>query len=733
MRYALKRELDVDFGIDLQGVKRGTVFFPPDLVARVGEIAEQHGVSMQVASAALAQASFNDMNAKAQPEHQPDDKKAGLSQMFSGRAEQTQFFEAISTGLSGCKLVVAEASTGVGKGRALMGAALEAAKSGKTPVVVAAPTILIVNQLWAELQELKEHSQGVTASIYPGASEFVDDLKLLEWFEDEAHQRNDPLVYEWVKNGALHDANTPLAQMTKGNGIQLAWMMSDFANIAVNMPILDFMLRSDKSKEAADSEARNLLASIRKISNRKTDDQVHSGAEIILCTHMMLAISQKTQWAALPKPEVVVIDEAHSFEETLSRANSHFISIFSIRYRLSNFCRKYKSKKNSIPRKALDVASALMKYCQNIEHSDLRMKISSDTREYEEIYLSLSELSNLTSSRAFAKEVSIQSDLCRLVSDARHDMGATKNTVAIYLEFSPDKRYPSLSIGADSVSLEAGAIWKAVQGGAVLASATMYLTDEYGNSKCDYIVRNLSIPLTRLATPAPIESAHIYTTPNLHYPSKNAIGIFSRPSQKERTVELENIWLTNVSKKVLSIAESSKGGVLVLASSYDQIRAIDLYLRTNKPEMAERLVTPTRGEKFGKKVDEFKSIYKKGGRPVLIGLGPAWTGLDLSDKESDPLNDNLLTDLVIACCPIGLNRSPTMQKRIENNPTYAISKEALMLFKQGLGRLIRRGGLSNRHIWILDGRLWSGNWLNQFASPAKRILSKYKKFELFDL
>lgn len=145
-----------------------------------------------------------------------------------------------------------------------------------------------------------------------------------------------------------------------------------------------------------------------------------------------------------------------------------------------------------------------------------------------------------------------------------------------------------------------------------------------------------------------------------------------------------------------------------------------------QPDLIPRLIEQKRGKEFASFVDAYTELHSKTGNPILIGLGPAWTGLDLSDKAVSAPKDTLLTNLVIGCSPIGLNQTPTMQKRIALTKTSAISKEALLILKQGLGRLIRRNGVKDRHIWVLDGRIWSTTWLRQFTGPAKRLLGKYK-------
>jgi len=101
--------------------------------------------------------------------------------------------------------------------------------------------------------------------------------------------------------------------------------------------------------------------------------------------------------------------------------------------------------------------------------------------------------------------------------------------------------------------------------------------------------------------------------------------------------------------------------------------------------------------------------------------------LDLTDNNID-IEDTLLTDLVILCCPIGLNRTNTMSARIEARSINPIIKESMMMLKQGLGRLMRDPKQTNRNIWFLDGRIycpWKG--MDDFQKLVIRALSQYKK------
>ena len=90
-----------------------------------------------------------------------------------------------------------------------------------------------------------------------------------------------------------------------------------------------------------------------------------------------------------------------------------------------------------------------------------------------------------------------------------------------------------------------------------------------------------------------------------------------------------------------------------------------------------------------------------------------------------PERDRLLTDLVLPRVPRGTEHSPIHQARRAWMPT-AEQDRAAFQFRQGIGHLIRREGVRDRRLWVLDGRIWepSQKWL--FA-PAKAILTAHQR------
>lgn len=57
--------------------------------------------------------------------------------------------------------------------------------------------------------------------------------------------------------------------------------------------------------------------------------------------------------------------------------------------------------------------------------------------------------------------------------------------------------------------------------------------------------------------------------------------------------------------------------------------------------------------------ERFLAQSRAGRKPILIGVGGCWTGLDLSDGTIPADRDNTLTDLIIPLAPFGATRSLT--------------------------------------------------------------------------
>jgi CRISPR type IV-associated DEAD/DEAH-box helicase Csf4 len=258
-------------------------------------------------------------------------------------------------------------------------------------------------------------------------------------------------------------------------------------------------------------------------------------------------------------------------------------------------------------------------------------------------------------------------------------------------------------------------------------SATMYAFNEEGEYRCDYLRVLLNLPLARVSTPSPVREKHLTEIPTLHMPSKELAAQLIPPA--ERNTELEDLWHRSVARIITDVGSRARGGTLVLCTAYADTEGLAKLLA---PVFGERLVIQTPGRRFQGFKNDFCRLHAKGLRPILLGVGVAWTGVDFSDSGVVATEDFLLTDLIITRLPVSLNQSLSMQQRISGMGLYPLINEALLTLKQGLGRLVRRDGVQDRHIWFLDGRAhpsftWQG--MQRLTAGARRMLRDYRRVE----
>lgn len=710
--------------VNTQGLERKTLFIPPVLHAKISEAAMQAGMSFQETFCGLAQAGIEIVQ---KTRVKMVSSALAIDVPFKNpRPGQDRFYRAVMASLDAGRICMAEASTGIGKSRALVAAALVKAPQFRRkklgPIVIAAPTLSVLGgSLWAEYESLMEDwpNKKLKVRFFPGSTEFVDRRKLTEWLDSAASlgEPVDKKVSEWTQAGAPVVDDTPLMRAMAQSGRPLGWLAHDLRGLAENMDPSEFTYRGGDE----DAETAALIAEIREDA---------CDADVIFCTHAMLGRAYQSGWAWFPKPAALILDEAHAFEHVIAGINSYRVSLYSLRHRMRLLRRDQGTSKKSTAGRGEEIVTRLIgetrKFAeQNPGTSFIVNHESSGLSEFLNI---AAELNRVLSSKPMAElskrdeAKSALSEMLRIISpETDQSRGGL-----VYIEFSPDRRFPSILAGAVSVSGLLGGLWNQIEGGIVLASATLYTPDEFGNPKCDYLASLLAAPVSRLDTPSPVIAPWVTAIPVLHVPTPSEAVKLIRPQSEKRNETTEAEWLSNLSKRIHKIVSATKGGTLVLCTSYAQVTTINNSL-AKLGVGKSRLIAHSPNQKFAITEQSFRDAHAQGLRPVLIATGTAWTGIDLTDKSVAPDKDTLLTDLVIACLPVGINRTSTMQTRIEKMGTYPIIKEALMILRQGMGRLIRSSEARNKNLWILDGRIWS-DWprMESLQKSVRYLLRQYK-------
>lgn len=478
------------------------------------------------------------------------------------------------------------------------------------------------------------------------------------------------------------------------------------------------------------------------------------GAPLVLLTQAKLCYAARqtvfTRSGGLPKWKALIIDEAHDLERQMSSACSRELSLLWLRAELRRIAVK-DGVSTATTNRARETVTALTAVIDLFRSEAVRRKL--DRGGMGALRISSREL--LSAHPGFKEAVNRLLGALRAVCHRRGDQTAPAQTKAknkkrtrfpaglnreqfyrlsnwadglddivkgigsVTVVYSPVRRFPSLVVGPRSLTTFLTALWNSTEA-AGLFSATLFHLGKDGRASCGYLQHKLAVNRTRAAEVVPCHATWVWSTPTLFLPTAKTAVRLTYPSgmgQEEaeavpphdEAADPERIapaelkkWWVRVAQQINHIATSAVGGMLVLCCSYRDMEALARRMEGTAP----RLVIQKRGVALARLKELFVSLARAGERPIWLATGGAWTGLDLRDElADDPASDRLLTDLIIPRLPFGQNRSAEHQSRMKYFGFDAEASETEMMLRQGMGRAVRRPGLLDRRIWMLDGRI----------------------------
>lgn len=674
-------------------VKSFTVPLPAHIAEHIKRISESAGVSFTVAAAGLIEANIKHLE-KADTENVPGADEPSLPANIIGADRVRPLLHPLlcgaAEGIEKGEIVFAEAATGTGKGRMIASLAATRAAQGDS-VVISAPLAVT----WQLLDDLEEIQEARTAgfSLVLGRANFVSPEALQEWANEEDHKE----ILAWIKGGG-RPLSPRAVKASSLVGSPLCWLLEDALSLAEDLPVTSVMLSADAEE---DCKANKVYRALRNMRSEKG---------IVLCSHHMLAahvwqaqlrkLEHGEDDLSSPLPLVIdtlIVDEAHLLETA-------FASIYSHSLRLRPLVKRVKNEV-SIGRKAL--LQALDDLSAYIEErvtmpKGTEMQFLSEANGIQPVLQNLEVA--LRGAKIDKKKKKASSLKIQLNQTLDAVQAALTGTMALRFEVSPIKKYPRLIVGRANLEKAILWLWDQVVG-AALVSATLY--SDGVNAK---LARwKLAIPTERANYLPSIHPEWVTSSVTLH---SDRIDL-----EPGKSVE----WTETLAERSLEIIENAKGGTLILCTSYRD--AEDLALRL-EPHLGVRLLTQSATVSATTCANQFRALHQKRIKPVWVGVGAAWTGVNLSDQDVPAEKDYLLTDLVITRLPMGCNRSLTHERR-EKIAGFAIAvQEAAWMMRQGIGRLVRREGLTDRHLWVLDNRIDEPkNWVSAF----RRILKPYER------
>lgn len=670
-----------------------TATLPPHLAASLKKRAAEKNWTVPQLAGGLIEAARTLRAAQPAEPHaqQPDDPEVGAL-----RAPLIPLFEGCASAIAAGRVAFAEAATGSGKGRMIALLAARAVRVGQR-VVICAP-LPVVWQLAETLPLFEGAREPGTVAILLGRANFASPVLLHEWAVEQQHA---PLL-EWIEaGGPARNART--VELQQRLGVALNWLLEEALDLADDLEPGQVML-SDED-DAADTLAEQTYQALQAAS---------ATADITLCSHHMLAASVRDQLMragrqtdgdaeeqassargpGLADPiDLLLIDEAHQLEQA-------FASIFSDSFFLKPFERQIEHSTARGRRPVLDAIGALDQAIKVITGAGATFESATGTLDtFPLVALRAKQLLDALDSLSITKR---EKNVRQSVARAKRTLkGFLSGHGTVRLEVSPVRHYPQMLIGRANLQKPLEHLWARCSA-AVLVSATLY-TDGVNAGLTRW---KLAVPTERASFLPAVIPSWVTDPVTLMLPSSDAPPPDDSP-----------VWMDFQAAQVRSISAAASGGTLVLCTSYLNASGIGERLA----DLGERLILQTGTTGASVCAGRYRALYQAGLRPVWVGVGAAWTGIDLQDPAVDAAQDRMLTDLVVTRLPLGVNRTLTHERRAAIAGFGVVAQEAVWQLRQGIGRLVRRPGVTSRHLWILDPRLVGRQpWTTAFRQALVR-------------
>lgn len=623
---------------------------------------------------------------------------------YETRPQQIQMAEAVEEAIRLEKNLIVEAGTGVGKSLAYLVPFIEWATKENKKVVVSTYTKALQSQLFIKDLPFLSHVMETPFkyAISMGSDNYACLRKVhafpgSDLFDTKKRKKQFERLLSWI-----NETDTGL--------------ITD-ADFSVDRGVWDkFARESDMCLGGKCSHKNECF--YRKMRIKQQD------AHVIVTNHSLLFASMMSESQVLPDFHALVLDEAHTLEsvatnhfgkgtsssalENLSKSMTHLLSDGLSASSRSGFSGEIEEAKKTL--KSLEEAtSALIKKAESIlGKEDIVVSFSEDrpfmgTDEaaisLEEASISLMKLSGAIDNDEESEIVRTYSNRCLKLSEALDFIFSQKDENYVYWASVTSRR------GGVNYSFHAAPIdisehmrvnlFERVCP-VVLTSATLSLS----SSKADFtFIKN------QLGLDSPMElevgSPFDYENNVLIYMPK---GI-ADPNQDFSTFKRQ------VQDDIVRLYEIMGGRIFALFTSYDMLNAVAQSIAEERQD-----INILRQGDLPRYV--LLDVFKKNHNSILMGTTTFWQGVDVSGSA--------LECVVITKLPFSVPNDPINAARIKSikekglNPftEYQIP-QALIMFKQGFGRLIRRH--SDRGVVaILDPRVRSRYYGREFISALPK-------------
>lgn len=667
-------------------------------------------------------------------------KKDGLLKQnnpkYEHRTGQKSISEKINQAFNNHRHGLIEAGTGIGKTIAYLIPAIHKAVEENTRVVVSTYTTQLQNQiLYEEIPFLRQ--------ILP----FTFDVALLKG-------RRNYLSLERF-SFELHNTPNENYDIVLAKAMILVWITEsnsgDLDEIQLPSGAYHFHLRVC----AIQSDVNKSQSSWKKYCYYKQAKNKAESAHIIISNHALLCNDLKSEIDLIPSFSYLIIDEAHQFDRVATDYFGKQISYFEIqhilnrlgttfernnikviadridyltndhifkkwnqlyrdlKYELDDFYQllhNYTLKKSK--QKNVGESGSTVYHISHLDENDSTWRTLNEMANRIKFYLIelqkiLKESSQLLNENKHENEANIANvllqQLLRIsssISEMFSQDGANEKVRWLEVDNYGTKNSVHLFVKPVAIGQKLKKLLFQRKKSIILTSASLSV-----NGSFDFIKNELGFES--------VEIEEIIPSPFNYVEQAKLLVPTDFPSVQ---YDSQEDYVLAIAESVLSLAEVSKGRILVLFTAFDMLKETYGYLKELLEE--ERYMLFAQGISGGSR-ERLKKNFQTFENSILLGTSSFWEGVDIANEA--------LKVVVMARLPFEPPNNPFFQAREKEliqagkNPFMQYSlPRAVMRFKQGFGRLIRH---RNDHgiILVCDERIMNKSYGKYFINSLPEI------------
>ncbi len=665
---------------------------------------------------------------------EPDGQLSQISENYEFRSSQTELLRMVCRGLNEDKIIAAEAGTGVGKSFAYLIPALSWSDQNEERVVISTATINLQQQIIEKDIPLVKKLTGsnVKAVLVKGRRNYICHTRLKEQLDENSLflDDNDPLrvIDKWAKTSGtgsrtelnFHPDESLWSKICSESDTCSGIRCPDFESC--------FIMRARREAASAGILVVNHHLLFADLGLRKAGIGFENGA-------------------VLPVYDRIIFDEAHNIEKSATSFFSEALSKYTVFQLLNRLYRLKRGKALGIlirMEAVIESGSALMEIPQQI--SNVRVKaelLDSICRDF--------------TGDSFNRRISGPPDN-NLISGVIEPLGELQNNILHLTESCSDILHLIPEDQEENpLVFEFKSVIRRLQEASVFCEKfrnypeygdSVFWIERKRTSSGEYFERFVITPLdiasmmnetvyeqfkSVICTSATLTIKNSFKFWNsrvgLNFIDDERMlsSVFSSPFNYKKQVllaipsdaplpENQELYLNYISEITGKILEISEGKALLLFTSYEMLKKVHNDIN---PLLQKNGITTFRqgDDDRAKLLNRFRTDVSS----VLFATDSFWEGVDTPGDS--------LKLVVIYRLPFRVPSDPVVMARMEaiknrgGNPFMELSlPEAVMKFKQGFGRLMRRK-TDHGVVLILDSRTIKKRYGSVFLNslpPASR-------------